>query len=97
MRPRPCNESWNACAVPWNVVAIVDGSVDAAADWIVDTASPSAVPGLRLKEIVTDGSCPVWLTVSGPASVRTFTTVSRGIRLPFDERMYSIESADGSR
>ena len=57
--------------------------------------APSDTPGRRLKEIVTDGSCPVWLTVSGPASVVTFTTVSRGIRLPADERTYNIESAFG--
>ena len=30
MRPRPCSESWNACAAPWNVVDIVPGRADAA-------------------------------------------------------------------
>jgi hypothetical protein len=28
------------------------------------TASPSETPGCRLKEMVTDGSCPWWLMVS---------------------------------
>ena len=30
IRPSPRSESWNACAVPWKFVAIVDGSVAAA-------------------------------------------------------------------
>ncbi len=33
---------------------------------IVLTASPSDTPGLRLKEIVTAGSCPEWLIVMRP-------------------------------
>ncbi|MNL34622.1 hypothetical protein D3C87_1566050 [compost metagenome] len=29
-------------------------------------ASPSAAPGARLNDTVTDGSCPWWLTEIGP-------------------------------
>jgi hypothetical protein len=82
--------------VPWNVVPIVDGNVDAAALWIADTASPSANPGFRLNEIVTDGSWPVWLTDSGPASVVTFATVFSGTRFPVVDRTYSIDNEAGS-
>ena len=77
--PRPFSESWNACAVPWNVVEIADGSVAARRCLISSTASPSASPGLRLNEIVTDGSWPVWLTVSGPASVVIVASVFNGM------------------
>jgi hypothetical protein len=31
-----------------------------------------------LNEIVTDGSCPVWLTVRGPASVDIVASVFNG-------------------
>src|SRR5436309_13009213 len=96
INPSPCNESWNACAVPWKLVVTVEGSVAAAVDSIADTASPSATPGLRLNEIVTDGSWPVWLTLSGPTLVVTLATVLSGIRRPLDERTYNIDSAAGS-
>ena len=67
-----------------------------AADWICVTASPRATPGARLNEIVTDGSCPVWLTLKGPAPVVTRATVLSGISLPADDRTYNIDSAAGS-
>ena len=64
IRPRPCSESWNAWAVPWKLVVIVDGSVSRGElPESRSTASPSATPGSRLNEMVTDGSWPVWLTV----------------------------------
>ena len=65
-QPRPCIESWNACAVPWKLPDTVPGSVSRAASCTRATASPSATPGRRLNDSVTDGSCPVWLTDSGP-------------------------------
>ena len=62
-RPRPCIEAWNACAVPWKLVVIVAGSqVSRRRVSTPSTASPSGTPGLRLNEIVTDGSWPEWLT-----------------------------------
>src|SRR3954464_6584796 len=97
IRPSPCNDDSNACAVPWNIVEIVAGTVAAATCRIWVTASPSARPGLRLNEIVTDGSWPVWLTNNGPASVLVVDTVLSGINEPFDDRTYSIDSAAGSR
>ena len=46
------------------------------------TASPSATPGRRLNDSVTDGSCPVWLTDSGPTVWRVVTTAESGTSLP---------------
>jgi hypothetical protein len=53
---------------------------------IVSTASPRAKPGLRLNEIVTDGSWPAWAMTDGPTFVRTLATVLRGISRPAVER-----------
>ena len=64
--PSPCTEDWKACAVPWKLVATVAGSVCRARRFTAATASPSETPGLILKEIVTEGSCPVCGTTSGP-------------------------------
>ena len=46
------------------------------------TASPKATPGLRLKEMVTDGSWPRWLTVSGPTPGRELGHGVQGHQLP---------------
>ena len=46
--------------------------------------------------MVTDGSWPVWLTLSAPAPVVTVATELSGTSLPVDERTYSIDSAAGS-
>ena len=79
-------ESWNACAVPWKLVAIVAGSSARAAASTCATASPSATPGRRLNESVTDGSWPVWLTDSGPTPVSTRVTLESGTCLPVGVR-----------
>jgi hypothetical protein len=50
------------------------------------TASPSAIPERRLNESVTDGSCPVWLTDSGPTPVDMVATVLSGMSFPVFER-----------
>ena len=51
--------AWNACAVPWKLPRMVDGSpIRRVAASIVVTALPSETPGARLNEIVTDGN---WL------------------------------------
>ena len=62
----PWREDWKAWAVPWKFVLIVAGSVLRARVVISLTASPIDTPGLRLKEMVTDGSWPEWLTDRGP-------------------------------
>ena len=56
-KPSFLSESWNACAVPWNVPRMPAGSlISASACEIASTASPRAIPGARLNEIVTDGN-----------------------------------------
>src|SRR5260370_1177704 len=47
---------------------MVAGSVSCATRLTAPTASPNETPDLRLKEIVTEGSGPVWGTVSGPVA-----------------------------
>ena len=45
---------------------MVDGiRISRSARSIASTAVPSATPAGRLKEIVTEGNCPEWFTVSG--------------------------------
>src|SRR5258706_213604 len=94
-RPRPCSDDWKACAVPWNDVVTVDGSVVLAASLTSATAAPSDVPDLRLNDNVTDGACPEWFTASGPTVGMSLATASSGTSSPEDERTYSIESACG--
>src|SRR5207248_10359033 len=93
--PRPCSDDWNACAVPWNDVETVDGSVAFAAWLISFTAAPSEVPGLRLNDSVTEGDWPEWFTASGPTVGIIFATASSGTSSPEDERTYSIDNAAG--
>src|SRR2546422_7249438 len=57
---------WNAWAVPPNEVVTLEGSTWRATRCTSATAVPSDTFGWRSNEIVTDGSCPEWLTVSGP-------------------------------
>src|SRR5207245_10931413 len=57
---------WNAWAVPPNEVVTLEGSTCRATRCTAATAVPSDTFGWRSNEIVTDGNCPEWLTVSGP-------------------------------
>ncbi|MNC87182.1 hypothetical protein D3C83_28860 [compost metagenome] len=75
---------------------IVAGIVSAATVWIRLTASPRAMPGARLNEIVTDGSWPKWFTWNGPTSVRSRATDSSGMRRPALARTCSSDIASGS-
>ena len=65
------SEAWNAAAVPWNAVWMLAGMpICFCACSIALTASPSEDAGRELKESVTAGNWPWWLTISGvvPAS-----------------------------
>ena len=55
---RPCMDAWKAWAAPWKLVVMVAGSICRASFCTAATASPRAIPGFRLKEMVTAGSCP---------------------------------------
>ena len=91
----PCIESWNAWAVPWKLVLMVAGrSAVRVLTWL--TASPSDTPGLRLKEIVTDGSWPEWLIVIGPVPFVMLDTALSGTSAPVEDCTYSIDRASGS-
>src|SRR6266853_5350140 len=96
-RKRPCWLSLKACAVPENPVLIVDGNACRAAFWTSFTAVPSETPGGRLNESVTEGSWPLWFTLSGPTSFDAVATEVSGISTPFCERRYSSFRADGAR
>ena len=52
--------------------------------WLV--ASPRAVPGFVLNEMVTLGSCPVWFTSIGPTVRDVCVTDASGTRIPLRER-----------
>src|ERR1051326_503304 len=93
--PRPCSDDWNACAVPWKLVVIADGSVVLAMPLISLTASPSETPGFVLNEIVTDGTWPEWFTASGPNVGTRFDTTSSGTSCPDTPRTHRIDSSSG--
>ena len=94
--PRPCTEDLKAWAVPWKLVVMVAGRRPLAAASTAFTASPSDTPGFRLNDSVTAGSCPMWLTDSGPTVCVRLATALSGTRAPDVARTYSIDSAAGS-
>ena len=57
-----CSEAWKACAVPWNEPLSVAGAQIAFDALTLSTAWPSDTPGARLKDSVTAGNWPWWLT-----------------------------------
>src|SRR6266705_1713272 len=78
------------------------GNVSRARLLMVATASPSAIPSRRLKEMVAEGSWPEWFTDRGPTECLRLANEPNGIIgcaaafCPVVERMFSIDSADGS-
>src|SRR3990172_9723488 len=96
----PRSDDSNSLAVPWKLVLTVAGRLSRASPLTAATASPRATPGLRLKEMVTEGIWPVWFTDRGPTLCFKFATALIGMSCPVDpkpveERMYSIERAAG--
>src|SRR5579885_561461 len=94
--PRLPSEDWNCSAAPANMVVMVEGSVLSASVLTSASALPSDAPGARLKEMVTEGICPLWLTDSGPIVVAILTKASSGTILPSAERTYSSDRVEGS-
>ena len=84
--PRLRRDDSNTWAVPWKLAVIVAGSMPRAIRFSSATASPSANPGRRLKEMVTEGSWPLWLMDSGPYPWLMRASTSRGTSAPEDER-----------
>src|SRR6266404_9206985 len=96
--PMLASEVWEACAVPWKVVFSVSGTFistearrTSAMAWLSDT------PGRKSNDRLTEGSWPRWVTVSGPTLELKEAMALSGTRVPVVERMYSMDSADGSR
>ena len=72
-----------ACALPWKLVCSESGLPSCFSTcWMALTASPIAVPGSRLNEIVTDGNWPWWLTTSGATLTTLSTSVDSGTCWP---------------
>src|SRR6266704_2487840 len=88
---------WKAWAVPVKFVVMLEGSVCRATRCTSATAVPMETPGFRLNEMVTEGSCPEWLTVSGPTLEPSVARDASGTRLPVCDLMYSRVRADRSR
>ena len=70
---------WKTWALPSKLVAMLAGRpISAAAALMSATAWPSATPGARLNEMITDGSWAMWLTVSDVGLSLRLATVSSG-------------------
>src|ERR1043166_815299 len=93
---RPAWLDWNACAVPEKLVVMLDGRSCWATRCTCATAVPIATPSRKSNEIVTDGSCPEWFTVSGPTLDVIVASEASGTRVPVCERMYSRLRAERS-
>src|SRR5258705_13482111 len=90
------NDSGNSFTVPWKFALIVAGIRNSRIPSLTPfAASPSEKPGRKLKEIVTAGSWPKWLTLNGPTERFMLTPASRGTSDPLDDRMYNLERASG--
>src|SRR5205809_8135700 len=75
---------------------MLDGRVCCATCWTWATAVPMATPSRRSNEMVTDGSCPEWLRVSGPVLDVIVASDASGTSVAFGERMYGRLNAEWS-
>src|SRR5271157_1169656 len=90
------SESLNAWAVPlYDPVIVVGTPALPSASLITLTASPSATPGARLKERVTEGNTPEWFTDRGAVAARKWVKAARGTMPPPAEETYTFFSASG--
>jgi len=82
--------------VPENCVVTPAGRSRSASACTSSVAAPSATPGFRLNDRVTEGICPEWLTATGPAVRESDATAFSGTSAPVCERMYRKPSAEMS-
>ena len=82
--------------MPEKLVVMLDGRVCCATCWTWATAVPMATPSRRSNEMVTDGSCPEWLTVSGPTLDVIVASDASGTSVAFWERIYRRLNAERS-
>ena len=90
--PSPCCELWKACAVPEKPVVMLAGRVERARLFTAVTAAPRLPFGGRLKEIVTDGSCPECAILLGPTPRSKSATSASGTSAPLVAVTYSLAS-----
>src|SRR5207244_12878637 len=76
---------------------MVEGRVSRDARCTASTACPSDVPGRRLKDSVTAGICPWWLTLIGPTPGESRATAESGTSAPPRPSTYRLCSAERSR
>src|SRR5256885_10165504 len=95
-RGGPDGLAGTAGPAPERLVVMLDGSVCRATRCTWATAVPMATPSRRSNEMVTDGSCPEWLTVSGPTLDVIVASDASGTGVPFWERIYSRLKAERS-
>ena len=92
------SEASNDCAVPWKPAWMLAGMPRSALAWLTAfTAAPSEAPGARLKETVTTGNCPWWLTASGVVVSSTRVKAPSGTEPPVVERRKMSERSCGLR
>src|SRR5258708_27770308 len=90
------NEEIKAWALPWKLVAKDAGLPSSASIWwMALTAWPMEVPGVRLKDSVTEGNWPWWLMTIGATLLTVSTRVRSGTCWPVEELTYRSFSASG--
>ena len=83
------SDAWKAWAEPWKLARMLGGRpMSRAARSIAATAWPSATPGARLKDSVTAGNWPWWLTASAALVAVTRVNVPSGTEAPVAARTY---------
>ena len=83
----PVRDDWKAWAAPWKLPISVGGMRNSAITALtLSIAWLSDKPGLRLKDSVTAGNCPWWLTVSGLTPLLIRATADNGTSAPAFER-----------
>src|SRR5215469_14632333 len=89
------SDDWKAWAVPWKEPSRVGGTLrEVSSAWILSTAWPRETPGARLKERVTAGNWPSWLTESGSTLGVKWASALSSTWAPVGPRMKRLSSAD---
>jgi len=87
----------NTCAVPWKLPLTLGGQLHVINDFFDGLGGiPSAMPGARLKESVTAGNCPWWLTERLVLEVLNLAKLESGTILPAEDLTKIFSSAEGS-
>ncbi len=80
------SEVWNAAAVPWKLALIEAGIwMRCSTRFTAFTASPSALPGARLKLTTVDGNWPWWPMASCAVDCSQWATMLSGTCVPLPD------------